>query len=113
VLGLAFYLTLKAEALHLAARTSEALEVISEGETLAERFEHRNVFSRLHRLRAVLLSAMGVDNTQIEASFQKAIRIAEEQKAVSLVRRAEATYAEYNLLKANAPRGHGIQLPLW
>ena len=113
VLGLPFYLTLKAEALHLATRTSEALEVISEGETLAERFEHRNVFSRLHRLRALFLSAMGVDETQIEASFQKAIRIAKEQKAVSLVRRAETAYAEYGRQKANAPRGHGIQLPLW
>jgi hypothetical protein len=37
VLALPYYLGLKAEALHLADRTSEALEVINEAEALAER----------------------------------------------------------------------------
>ncbi len=41
VLGLPCYLALKAEALHLADRTSEALEAINEAEALAERFEQR------------------------------------------------------------------------
>ena len=41
VLGLPYYLALKAEALHLADRTSEALEAINEAEALAERFEQR------------------------------------------------------------------------
>ena len=39
VLGLPFYLGRKAEALHLADRTSEALEAIKEAEALVERFE--------------------------------------------------------------------------
>ena len=39
VLGLPYYLALKAEALYLADRTSEALEAISEAEALAERSE--------------------------------------------------------------------------
>jgi hypothetical protein len=112
VLGLPFYLTLKAEALHLADRTSEALEVISEGETLAERFEHRNVFSRLHRLRAVFLCAAGAKEAQIEASFCEAIRIAKDQKSISLEKRAEATYAEYRRQKASASEGRGFRLPL-
>ena len=53
VLGLPSYLALKAEALHLGGRTSEALEALNEGETLAERFEQRVYFSRLHRFRGV------------------------------------------------------------
>jgi hypothetical protein len=48
-----------AEALHLADRTSEALEAINEAEAVAERFEHRNEFSGIHRLRGVLLAALG------------------------------------------------------
>ena len=80
----------KAEALHLADRTSEALEAINEAEALAERFEQRYCCAELHRLRGVFLAAIGADETQIEASFCEAIRIAKEQKSVSLEKRAEA-----------------------
>jgi hypothetical protein len=107
-----YYLGLKAEALHLADRTSEALKTISEAEALAERFKHRGVFSRLHRLRGVFLAAMGAEETQIEASFCEAIRIAREQKSVSLEKRAEATYAEYRRQKASGSGGRGSRLPL-
>ena len=41
MLALPFYLALKAEALHLADRTSEALEAIKEAEAVAERSEER------------------------------------------------------------------------
>jgi len=58
VLGLPSHLARKAEALHLADRTSEALEAISEAQALAERFEHRNVLSGIHRLRGVFLSRL-------------------------------------------------------
>ena len=74
---------IKAEALHLADRTSEALEAINEAEALAERFEQRCAFSELHRLRGVFLTALGAEETQIEASFCAAIRIAREQKSIS------------------------------
>jgi predicted ATPase len=40
-LGLPYFIAIKAEALHLANRTSEALEVIREAETLGERSEER------------------------------------------------------------------------
>ena len=50
--------------------------------------------AELHRLRGVFLAAMGGKEAQIEASFCEAIRIAKEQKSVSLEKRAEATYAE-------------------
>jgi hypothetical protein len=81
--------------LHLADRTSEALEAISEAEALAERFEQRWWSAELHRLRGVFLAALGADAAQIEAAFCEAIRIAKEQKSISLAARAEASYAEY------------------
>ncbi len=108
-----YYLALKAEALHLADRTSEALEAIREAEALAERSEERWWCAELHRLRGVFLAAMGADETQIEASFCAAIRTAKEQKSISLEKRAEATYAEYRRQKASASGGRGFRLPLW
>ncbi|MBV8225298.1 MAG: hypothetical protein JO232_08935, partial [Verrucomicrobia bacterium] len=50
VLGLPTHLARKAEALHLAGRTSEALEALNEVEALAERFENRYWSAELHRL---------------------------------------------------------------
>jgi hypothetical protein len=111
-LGLPFDLSPQAEALHLAGRTSEALEAIDEAEALAERFEQRGSLSRLHELRAVFLAALGADENQIEASFREAIRIAKEQKSISLEKRAEATYVEYRRQKASGSGGHGVRLPL-
>jgi hypothetical protein len=78
VLGLPGYLALKAEALHLADRTSEALEAINDAEALAERFEQRGFIARILLLRGVFLTAVGADEAQIEASFCEAIRIARE-----------------------------------
>jgi predicted ATPase len=101
MLRLPYFLALKAEALHQAARTSEALEAIREAQALAERFEGRWWSAELHRLRGVFLMAMGADETQIEASFCEAIRTAKQQKSVSLARRAEATYAECRRQKAS------------
>jgi ATP/maltotriose-dependent transcriptional regulator MalT len=112
MLGLPFYLSLKAEALHLAGRTSEALEAINEAQPLAERFEGGACRAKLHRLRSVFLAALGADETQIEASFCAALRIAREQKSFSLVKSAEATYAEYCRQKATSS-GRGLRVPLW
>jgi predicted ATPase len=97
-----YYLGLRAEASHLADRTSEALEAIREAEALAERSEERWWCAELYRLRGVFLTAMGADEIEIEASFCEAIRIAREQKSISLEKRAEATYAEYRRQKASA-----------
>jgi serine/threonine protein kinase/predicted ATPase len=99
--GLPFFLALKAEALQLADSTFKALEAISEAEGLVERSEERLWHADLHRLRGVLLTAMGADETQIEASFCEAIRAAKEQKSISLAKRAEGTYAEYRRQKAS------------
>ena len=94
MLDMPFYLALKAEALYLADRTSEALEAINEAEVLAERIEHRDYGAELHRLRGVFLATLGADEARIEASFCAAIRTAKEEKSVSLEKRAEGTYAE-------------------
>jgi tetratricopeptide (TPR) repeat protein len=107
-----YYLALKAEALYLADRTSEALDAIKQAEVLAERSEERWWCAELHRLKGVFLTAMGAEEIQIEASFCEAIRIAKEQKAVSLEQRAEASYAEYRRQKAGVSGGHGFRLPL-
>jgi predicted ATPase len=107
-----YWLALKAEALYLANRISEALEAIREAEALVERSKERWCCADLHRLRGVFLAALGSDETQIEASFCAAIRIAKEQKSVSLKKRAEESYAAYRRQKANGSGGLGIRLPL-
>jgi serine/threonine protein kinase/tetratricopeptide (TPR) repeat protein len=112
VLAMPHYLAGKAEALHLADRTSEALKAINEAEALAERFEQRYCCAELHRLRGVFLAATGAEELQIEASFSEAIRIAKEQKSISLEKRAEATYAEYRRQKASGSGERGFRLPL-
>jgi serine/threonine protein kinase len=99
MLSLPFLAALKAEALHLADRTSDALETITEAEALIERLENRYWSAELHRLRGVFLAAVDAHETEIEPTFCAAIRIAREQKSVSLQKRAEASYAEYRRQK--------------
>jgi predicted ATPase len=94
-----YFLALKAEALHLAGRTSEALEAIREAGAMIERFEGHWMSAELHRLRGVLLAAIGADEAQIENSFRTAIETAKGQKSLSLEKRAEASYAEYRRRK--------------
>ena len=66
----------------------------------------------MRRLRGVFLAAIGADEIQIESSFCEAIRIAEQQKSISLAERAEATYAEYRRQKASESGERRIRLPL-
>jgi predicted ATPase len=113
ILAVPCWLALKAEALQLANRTSEAIEAINEAEAVAERREERWWSAELHRLRGVFLTTLGADEMQIEAAFGAAIRIAREQKSVSLEKRAERTYAEYRRQKASTPAARGVRLSLW
>jgi predicted ATPase len=108
-----YYLALEAEALHLADRTAEAIEAIRDAEAIVARSGERHWCAELHRLRGVFLVAVDADETQIEASFCEAIRIAKDQKSVSLEKRAEASYAEYRRQKASGSAGRGFRLPLW
>jgi len=112
MLFLPFFLALKAEALHLANRTAEALEAIREAEAMAERSEGRWWSAELHRLRGVFLAALGADETQIETAFCKATKTARKQKSISLQKRAEATREEYRRQKANVSGGRGPRLSL-
>jgi hypothetical protein len=63
-----------------------------------------------HCLALTLLGS--AEESQINASFCEAIRIAHEQKSVSLEKRAEATCAEYRRQKASGSGGRGFRLPL-
>jgi Protein kinase domain/NACHT domain len=99
-IGRPMLLALKAEALYLADRTSEALEIIEEAQANAQRFEVSWWSAELHRLRGLFLSALGADETQIEVSFREAIKTAKRQKSISLAARAETSYAEYRAQKA-------------
>jgi hypothetical protein len=113
MLPLSYSLALKAEALHLANRTPEALEAIKEADALVEKHEGYIMRCGLHLLRGVFLTALGAEEAQIEASFRAAIKIAREQKSVSLEKCAEATYAEYRRQKASGSGGRGFRLSLW
>ena len=112
MLSLPYFFSRKAEALYLADRTSEALELVNEVEALAERSEQRVYFAGLHRLRGAFLAAIGAEKAQIEASFSEAVRIAKQQKSVALEKSAEATYAEYRRQKASGSGDRGFRLPL-
>jgi hypothetical protein len=76
----------KAEALHLAYRTSEALEAIIEAERVVERSEERWWSAELYRLRGLFLAAIGAGDAEIENLFCAAIRTAQEQKSISLLK---------------------------
>jgi hypothetical protein len=52
---------------------------------------------------------LGAEEIQIEASFGEAIKIAKEQKAISLQKRAEANYAEYHRQKVSGSGGRRFQ----
>jgi predicted ATPase len=112
MLTLPYWLAIKAEALHLVGRTSEALQAISEAEALVERSKERAWCAELHRLQGVLFAAMGADEARIEAAFCQAIRTAKWQKSTSLAARAEGTYTKYRSQKARTVGGRGVQLPL-
>jgi serine/threonine protein kinase/predicted ATPase len=101
MLRMPYFLALKAESLHLAGRTAEALDAIADAEAWGERSEERWWCAEIHRLRGVFLAVTGAEGTQIEAAFRTGIRIAKEQKSVSLEKRAEATYAKYRRQKAS------------
>jgi serine/threonine protein kinase len=110
---LPFWLALKAAALCLGNRTTEALVAIRDAEELAERSGERCCCTELYRLRGVFLAALRAEEGEIETSFCAAIRIAREQKSVSLEKRAEATYAQYRSQKTSSAGGGGFRLPLW
>ena len=107
-----YFLVLKAEALYLADRTPDALKAIMEAAALVETSKARCWSAELSRLRGVLLTKLDAGEAQIEGAFHDAIRTAKEQESVSLIKRAEATYAEYRRQKASGSGEGGFRLPL-
>ena len=71
IIGLPFLLGMKAEALHLADRTFEALEALKEAEALVERYEERRWCAELLRLRGVFLTAMGASRPRLRLRSAK------------------------------------------
>jgi tetratricopeptide (TPR) repeat protein len=107
-----YWLALKAEALHVEDRIPDALETIREAEALADASGEHWWRAELYRLRGIFLAAMGADESQIETAFDEAIHTAQQQKSISLKKRAEATRAAYRRQKASGPKGRGFRLPL-
>ena len=95
MLMMPYWLSLKAEVLHFADRTSEALAAINEATALIQRSEERWWRAELYRLRGLLLASLDADRRDIEAAFLEAITTARQQKSISLAGRAETTYAYY------------------
>jgi serine/threonine protein kinase len=112
VLWMSYFFSLKAEILHLGNHAPEALQALREAEAFVESTGGRYICSDLHRLRGIFLSAAGGEDIQINTSFCQAVRTAEQQKSVSLQKRAEASYAEYRRQKASGLGGRGFRLPL-
>jgi hypothetical protein len=100
----------QAQRYHRSRKCTKAAAEPKEAEALADKFEIRWWCAELRRLRAVFLTALGAEETEIEPSFGAAIRIAKEQKSVSLEKRAEATYAEYRRQKESALKGSRLPL---
>ena len=107
-----YYLALKAEGLHRADRSSEALEAISEAEALVERSGERCWCADLHRLRAVFLAAKGAEETQIEASFCEAITIAKGTKVGFARETRRSNLRGVPSPKSERVRRTGFRLPL-
>jgi hypothetical protein len=63
-------------------------------------------------MRGVFLAASGASESRVEASFCDAISIAKKQKSISLAKRAEASYAEYQRQRASGSGGPGFRLSL-
>ena len=106
------WLLLKADALHLAGRTAEALEAIEEAHAHIQAYGERWPLSELYRLRALLLAATSENDAEIEAAFHAAISTAKQQKSLSLEKRAETSYAEYRRQKASGCTEDELRLPL-
>ena len=110
-LFLPLYLGLKADVLHAANRDSDALKTISEAEALVERFEVRSCAAELCRRRGVLLTNIGGSKEEVEAAFGEAIYLAKHQESISILKRAEASYAEYRRHEVVAGTEDGARLP--
>jgi hypothetical protein len=66
-----------------------------------------------HWLRGIFLAAIDAGERQVEAAFGEAIHIARQQKSISLEKRAESIYAQYNKPKASSDLAGPAQCAEW
>jgi len=107
-----FSSTLDREALHQTARTSETPEPIRRRKHRLKDMSNIGGLPNYTPAQSRVSRSRGCRREPNETSFCAAIRIAKEQKSVSLEKRAEATYAEYLRQKASGSGGRGFRLPL-
>jgi predicted ATPase len=85
-----------AEALGAAGRPEEGREVLTQALEAVQCTEERFYEAELHRLQGeLLLQCPGADMQQVEAHFQRAVRMARRQQAKSLELRAAASLARH------------------
>ena len=106
------FLALKAEALNLADRTSEALETIGEAEALAENLKGAGGVPNCTG-SAARFSRPWVPRRSELSFILRSHQNRREQKSISLEKRAEGTYEEYCRQKASGAGGAGFRLPLY
>lgn len=83
-----------AEVCLLGGRLAEALAAIYQGLRVVQESGERWYEAELHRLRGVVLAALGHRSDDVVDEFHRAIAIAAAQGALGFKRRAEASLAE-------------------
>ena len=104
VLAVPYYLALKAEALYFADRTLKLSRQSTRRESSSNELKSGSGPQNCTGFAVCFSRRWALKRTQIEASFREAIRIAREQKSISLATRAEASYAEYRRQKTDGIR---------
>ncbi|HXT16876.1 MAG TPA: protein kinase [Gemmatimonadaceae bacterium] len=95
-MNLPHYMWLLADAYHRTGKPALALDTLLQAQAVAEKNDNRCWEPELHRLRGEILRERG-DRHGAEHSFQRALSIARDQNAGSLVRLAEASLAQIGL----------------
>jgi predicted ATPase len=92
-----FFRTVQAELRLESGRPSEALELLEEAMQRIEQWGERWQEAEVHRVRANALAALAGDTRDpaIEASYRRAIAVAEQQGAHGWRMRADADFARY------------------
>jgi hypothetical protein len=91
----------------------EALDAITEAEAVVERREERWWSAELNRLKGVFLTAMGAEETQIEASFREAISTRTEAEVGFARETRRRNLRGIPSPKSEPVRRRGFRLPLW
>jgi predicted ATPase/DNA-binding SARP family transcriptional activator len=94
-LRMPYYLSLLARACYRAGELAEGLSILDQAMAASQQNSERWWDAELERLRGELLWAQSADAGQIQATFQRAIDIAQAQQAKSLELRAAMSLARW------------------